>query len=181
MLAAGARYLETRARSVAEFRRHLVGAGYRPELVEATIARLTDLGFLDDDAFATAWVEARDRSRPRGATALRSELRAKGIDEATIRRVIAEREPVPDVTFDGPSADEAAAERLLERRGRAILRVADPRVRRERAYGLLARSGFGPDVAASAAARFVRTADEAAADDLAGDVDAAFDPESGAP
>ena len=71
VLAAAARFLETRARSVAEVRRRLLGAGYRPDLVEGAIVRLSDLGFLDDGAFATAWVEARDRSRPRGTAALR--------------------------------------------------------------------------------------------------------------
>ena len=33
---------------------------------------------LDDEAFARAWVESRDRARPRGERALRAELRQKG-------------------------------------------------------------------------------------------------------
>lgn len=181
VLAAAARYLEARARSVAEVRRHLGRAGYRADLVDAAILRLTALGYLDDAAFATSWVEARDRSRPRGATALRSELRSKGVDEATVRQVLEEREPLPGGQRDGGSADEAAAERLLERRGRAILRLSDPRARRDRAYGLLARSGFGPDVAAAVATRFLRAGDEAAAGGAGEDDDVPFDPESGPP
>lgn len=181
VLAAAARYLETRARSIAEVRRHLVGAGYRAVLVDATIARLTELGYLDDAAFATAWVEARDRARPRGASALRSELRAKGIDDATVRQVLEEREPTPDEARDGGSADEAAAERLLGRRGGQLLRLPDSRARRERAYALLARAGFGPDVAASVAARFVREAAERGPGGPPEDGDEGFDPESGAP
>ena len=45
--------------------------------------RLTELGMLDDATFARAWVESRDRARPRGERAIRDELRRKGIDRAT--------------------------------------------------------------------------------------------------
>jgi hypothetical protein len=60
---------------------------------------------------------------------------------------------------DTPSADEAAAERLLARHARALDRVADPRARRQRAYALLARNGFDPATCASASAALMRGAD----------------------
>ena len=62
-----------------------------------------------------------------------------------------------------PSADEAAAIRLLERNSRMLARVVDPRARRQRAYALLARNGFDPGVCAALAARVVE-ASEAEAD-----------------
>ena len=71
VLEAAARFLEARSRSVAEVRRRLRRAGYRAELVEGAIARLAELGMLDDAAFARAWMESRDRARPRGEIALR--------------------------------------------------------------------------------------------------------------
>lgn len=165
MLEAGLRFLETRPRSIGEVRRRLTGAGYRTELVEGAIARLTDLGILDDEAFARAWVESRDRARPRGTIALRRELRLKDVEAATIEAVLAERDS--DAGARGglavagadtgaaavPGADEAAAERLLSRHARALARIADPRARRRRAYALLARNGFDPETAATAAAR----------------------------
>ena len=46
---------------------------------------------LDDEAFARAWVESRDRARPRGERAIREELRLKGVDRASIDLVLAER------------------------------------------------------------------------------------------
>ena len=73
MLAAAGRFLEARPRSTDEVRRRLGEAGYRGDLVEGAIARLTELGFLDDAGFARSWVESRDRARPRGARALRDE------------------------------------------------------------------------------------------------------------
>ncbi len=54
--------------------------------------------------------------------------------------------------------DEAAARRLLERRRRDLDRVADPRKRRARAYALLARNGFSPDIAARLAAETIEGA-----------------------
>jgi regulatory protein len=156
VLEAAARFLEARARSVAEVRRRLTRAGYRPALVESAITRLLELGMLDDDAFARSWVESRDRARPRGERALRQELALKGVDRSTVDLVLGERrEAVPGPPAeDGPilSADEAAAERLLERNARSLARVVDPRQRRQRAYALLARNGFDPDVCRTVAA-----------------------------
>ena len=65
VLEAAARFLEVRSRSVVEVRRRLGRAGYRAELVEGAIIRLTELGMLDDEAFGRAWIESRDRARPR--------------------------------------------------------------------------------------------------------------------
>lgn len=175
VLAAAARFLEVRARSVDEVRRRLGEAGYRSDLVAAAIARLIELGMLDDEAFARAWVESRDRARPRGARALSAELRRKGIDQAAINAVLAERDgqgddadgaaeevarraspdapvfghhrPRPGSQLEaGERADTAAARRLLTRHAAALARVTDPRKRRQRAYGLLARNGFAPDL-----------------------------------
>ncbi len=157
VLEAAARFLEPRARSVAEVRRRLTGAGYRVALVEGAITRMLELGMLDDEVFARAWVESRDRARPRGERAIRQELGLKGVDRTTVDLVLAERReaaagmPADD---DGPasSPDEAAAQRLIARNARSLGRVADPRQRRQRAYALLARNGFDADVCRTVAA-----------------------------
>jgi regulatory protein len=151
VLDAAARFLETRSRSVAEVRRRLTTAGYRADLVEGAIARLGDLGMLDDEAFARAWVESRDRARPRGERALRDELRLKGIDRAIADTVLLER--LGEAGELAP--DRAAAERLIEKHTRSLARIEDPRRRRERAYALLARNGFDPETAREVAARVV--------------------------
>ena len=163
VLDAAARLLEARPRSTAEVRRRLTTAGYRGDLVGAAIVRLTELGYLDDASFAQAWVESRDRAHPRGEHALRQELRLKGVDRQIVDGVLADRRAVrqPDANDPGGSGDhetspdQAGAERLLERRSASLLREADPRRRRARAYALLARNGFDPETASLAAARFV--------------------------
>jgi len=161
VLEAAARFLEARSRSVHEVRRRLGSAGYRTELVEGAIGRMTELGMLDDAVFARAWVESRDRARPRGERAIREELRLKGIDRATIDVVLGERRDRAleagsaddgDGDLAPPSADRTAAERLLAKNARALARVADARQRRQRAYALLARHGFDPETCREVAA-----------------------------
>ncbi len=159
---AAARFLEARPRSVAETRRRLTDAGYQAALVDDVLVRLEELGYLDDEAFARAWVESRDRAHPRGEGALRRELALKGIATDLVAAVLAERRaPAPDEPAGlepgaGPSAFEPYRERvavdpdldgalrLLARRSAALLREPDPRRRRQRAYALLARQGFDP-------------------------------------
>lgn len=164
VLEAAARFLEVRSRSISEVRRRLGGAGYRADLVDGAIVRMTELGMLDDEAFARSWVESRDRARPRGERAIREELRLKGIDRETIDLVLGERRDRAVATADAvaeesdgdagepASADRNAAERLLAKNARALARVVDPRQRRQRAYTLLARHGFDPETCREVAA-----------------------------
>ena len=162
VLDAAARFLQARPRSTAEVRRRLGEAGYRTDLVEEAIARLAMLGYLDDESFARAWVESRDRARPRGERALRAELRRKGVADDVVATIIEDRAS-PDAgglaeADAGGGPDDVAAARLLERRGAAAAREADPRRRRARAYALLARNGFDPEVAGRAVAAWLAAA-----------------------
>lgn len=68
------------------------------------MARLGDLGYLDDAAFAQAVV--RRRGGARGPRALAAELAAKGIDRAGIAAALEQA---------GPEAQLEAATRLAER------------------------------------------------------------------
>ena len=156
VLEAAARFLEARARSIDEVRRRLGRAGYRPELVEGAIGRLAELGMLDDATFARAWVESRDRARPRGERALRHELALKGIDRELSAEILEQRRDAADA--DGPGIDVEAARRVVARNARALERAADPRARRQRAYALLARNGFDAGVCAAVSAESVRDA-----------------------
>lgn len=161
VLEAAARFLQARPRSVAEVRRRLGGAGYRAELIEGAIAKLIEFGVLDDEMFARAWVESRDRARPRGERVIRQELIEKGIERETIDVVLGERRDSAPASAPtaGPgdeavvlTADRSAAERLLAKNQRSLDRVMDPHQRRQRAYALLARHGFDPETCREVAA-----------------------------
>ena len=186
---AAARFLEARMRSVHETRQRLLQAGYPAPLVEEVIGRLVGIGYLDDAAFARAWIESRDRAHPRGATALRRELTLKGVTPDLIRQALAERHtrgapaaafapPVTaaaavqgtggtgrDAAADAPDADRAAARRVLDRRSGVLLREADPRRRAGRAYALLARNGFDPDTCREAVREWAARQPSATPDD----------------
>ncbi len=160
VLDAALRFLEARQRSEAEVRRRLTEHGYRSDLVDGAITRLTEVGILDDAAFAAAWIASRDRAHPRGERALRRELVLKGLERSVIDAAMEDRRGTGSDAAD--DVDEAAARRLIERNAAALQRIADPRSRRQRAYALLARHGFDPDVAG----RVARELAEPATDDL---------------
>jgi regulatory protein len=147
---AAAAFLAVRPRSVAETRRRLRHLGYRQQLVDIVVSRLVELGYLDDAAFSRAWVESRDRARPRGQDALRRELALKGVARSVIDEVLSERTE----SALGRRPDESAALLLLERRRAALGREANPARRRQKAYALLARHGFDSQVCAAVAAAF---------------------------
>lgn len=173
VMEAAAAFLSVRPRSIEETRRRLRHLGYPHGLVDEVVERLAELRYLDDEAFARWWVESRDRARPRGTVALRRELALKGVAREAIDRVLDERSaagalgmpgrdaaghvPLPDERAD---PEREAAERLLGRRAASLRREPDPRRRRQKAYALLARNGFTPDLCADVARSF---ADEAGA------------------
>lgn len=157
---AAAAYLAARPRTVSQTLGHLRRLGYPAPLCQRTVDRLVEMTYLDDLALARSWVASRDRSRPRGEFVLRRELAERGVPDLTIEEVLHERRIAPAAPADPGGDDDpgqrdlAAALRLLERRAAALDRDPDPRRRRQRAYALLARNGFGPDVCARALAGF---------------------------
>ncbi len=175
VMAAAAALLATRSRTAHELRTRLVRLGYPASLVDQTLDRLLALGYLDDEAYARAWIAGRDRSRPRGASALRGEMLRKGLPRDLVEAALSERDDATDATRQGEgspdgrriaaSADQAAARRLLERRRAALGRVGDPRKIRQRAYALLARNGFDPGICAEVTRSFVPEAVDIDADD----------------
>lgn len=140
---AAARYLGPRPRSVLEVRRHLMKKRYDEREVSAAIARLRELGHLDDAAFARYWLGQRARFRPKGSFALKSELRAKGVDSAIVDEVMGEGSE----SGEGAAAEAALATRLPRW---AHLDAAD---RRAKAQAFLRQRGFPYDVIEEVLAR----------------------------
>ncbi|MAG36981.1 MAG: RecX family transcriptional regulator [Dehalococcoidia bacterium] len=130
-MAASLRLLSQRARSVAELRTRLLHQGRPPAIVERVIARLKELEYLDDAAFAQRWVETRQRTSPRGAVLLHRELQQHGID-----RHVAEQAVASTAGDAHAQARRAAAPRL------ARLANADFEIFARRLGGFLTRRGF---------------------------------------
>lgn len=127
---AALRFLAPRPRSEREIRQRLARHDFEGDRVDRVVARLRDSGLVDDAAFAAYWVESRDRHRPRGALALRSELAAKGLDRGVVDTALEDR------TDDSEGAYVAGHARL-----RALARL-DERAFRQRLGEHLRRRGF---------------------------------------
>jgi regulatory protein len=118
----------TRAQLAAALRRR----GIPAEAAEAVLARFTDVGLIDDAAFARAWVESRHYSRGLSRRSLSAELRRKGVEREEIREAVDTLDPEQEV---------ATARRLVEQK-MAGTRGQPPEVRARRAAGTLARRGY---------------------------------------
>ncbi|WP_239521164.1 regulatory protein RecX [Blastococcus saxobsidens] len=111
-----------------------------PEEAAATVLdRFTEVGLIDDAAFARAWVNSRQAGRGLARRALSSELRAKGVDPEVAAEAV---ELVDD------EDERAAAHRLVERRARSMSRL-DRTTATRRLMGMLARKGYSGGLAAA--------------------------------
>jgi regulatory protein len=121
---------KTRAQLAQALRRR----GIPAEAAEAVLARFTDVGLIDDAAFARAWVESRHYSRGLSRRSLSAELRRQGVQTEEIREAVDILDPEQEV---------ATARRLAEQK-MAGTRGQPPEVRVRRAAGTLARKGYPP-------------------------------------
>lgn len=81
-------FLSFRPRSREEVRRYLKGKAIEPEVIEGVMQRLDRLELVNDHDFASFWIENRDQFSPRGAQALKNELRMKGIQRDIIDELV---------------------------------------------------------------------------------------------
>jgi regulatory protein len=77
-------FISYRPRSQAEVERKLRKHEVDEIVIAEVVERLTRGGLLNDEDFARRWVEDRGAFRPRGAYALRVELRRKGLPDTSI-------------------------------------------------------------------------------------------------
>lgn len=81
-------FLSFRPRSRTEIRQYLRRKNTPPELIEAVFERLDRLELVNDRDFASFWIENRDQFNPRGAQALKHELRAKGVTGEVVDELV---------------------------------------------------------------------------------------------
>jgi regulatory protein len=123
-------FLSYRPRSEAEMRRKLNEQGFEAAVLDATIQRLKENGFLGDEKFAQDWVENRSTFRPRSKRLLALELRQKGVAEEEIQKALAESEDENSLAYQTATA---YARRLAS---------ADWETFRKRLGAYMARRGF---------------------------------------
>jgi len=128
------RLLTAEPRTRAELAQALRRGSIPPDAAEAVLGRFTDVGLIDDAAFARAWVESRHYSRGLSRRTLSVELRRHGVNTDEIREAVGSLDPEQEV---------ATARRLVEQK-MASTRGQPPEARARRAAGLLARKGYPP-------------------------------------
>ena len=131
--------LTGQARSRKELADKLAKRGVPDELASQLLDRFTEVGLVDDAAFARQWVESRHRSRGLAPMALKQELRRKGVDDEATSAAL---EQIDD------DAQRVAARALVDKKLRS-LRGLDPQVATRRLAGLLARKGYPAGMAFS--------------------------------
>lgn len=151
------RLLAAAARPRAGLAAALARKGIPSEAAERVLDRLTEVGLIDDEAYAQSFVASRHRHGALGADALRDQLRRKGVDAPIAASAVA-------VVDRDAEYDRARA--FLERRvDSAMAHGAD--TARRRLLGLLARRGYPADLAQ----RVVREAIEGYEADTDSDAD----------
>src|SRR3972149_6940047 len=86
---AATNYLVYRPRSEPELRERLRRRGFSTDSIEAVIAKLKRLKYVDDAAFAEFWKDNRESISPRSQALTRLELRQKGIADDIIDQTVA--------------------------------------------------------------------------------------------
>jgi regulatory protein len=129
--------LKFRQRSTKEIGLRLKQKQFEDPVIKETIAFLKDHAFIDDAAFARAWIDSRLK-KPLGIRRIKEELRIKGIDNNIIdsninqtRRDYSEEEVVSRIAAD-----------KLKQTPKGI----EPQKAKRRIFSYLLRRGFSPGV-----------------------------------
>ena len=125
-------FLGFRPRSQSEVERYLRDKGYDAPIIDDTIRHLIDKQYVNDEAFATFWLENREQFKPRGARALRYELRQKGLADNVIDNALQDLEE-SELAWDAVQSKLRRWQNLSEEQFRKKL------------LGFLSRRGFNYD------------------------------------
>jgi regulatory protein len=124
--------LTGRARSRRELADKLRSRNVPDEIATRLLDRFTEVGLIDDAAFARQWVESRQAGKGLAKRALSDELRRKGVDPEVTREALDELDP---------HVEEAAARRLVRKKLPSMRRL-DHATATRRLAGMLARKGY---------------------------------------
>lgn len=130
------RQLTMAPRSRRQLADKLRAKGCTDEVAAVVLDRMSEVGLIDDEAFAAMVVRSQHATRGLGRRAIAQELRRKGVDDELIREQL-------DQIADGDERERAMA---LARRKARTLRGLDYPVQQRRLAGMLARKGYPPSL-----------------------------------
>ncbi len=138
VFATALKILAARPRSERQLRERLLSTPWaEPEAVDSCIERLTELGYVNDRAFAETYANHRVTMKPVGRSRVARELAGKKVARETINKAL-------DDVFEEAS-EEALIDRAIEKRVRTHGRPED-QGGSKRMFDHLARLGFQYDL-----------------------------------
>ncbi len=135
-LDAALRFVAIRLHSQAELRRKLLRHEYGEDLIDAVLADLKRLGYVDDEKFALAKASSAAQRKHHGRRRALQELAKAGVKSDVASRAA-------DEVYSQTDSTQMARELALKHVGR--LSRLDPAVARRRLAGMLQRRGFDYD------------------------------------
>ena len=128
------RSISRRDRTVAEVRGFLERKEVTPAAIDHALSELSDAGWLDDERFAQRFAEDKRSIERWGSERIERELRRRGVPADAIAAAAGEQDP------DGELA--AAIDILAQKAG-----PLEGEGERDRAWRLLVRKGYEPELA----------------------------------
>ncbi|MBN2103987.1 RecX family transcriptional regulator [bacterium] len=129
--------LSYRARSVEEIRDRLNQKGYDDRIVNSIVEDFLRVGLLNDESFASAYIQTRMIQRPASKRLLIQELKKKGVKESMAARVVTEGY--------GEKSEIEVAKSLIELRFKRFRR-GDRLKNKKKISDFLIRRGFDWDI-----------------------------------
>jgi regulatory protein len=120
---------------VAEVRERLARTELPADEIDAAVAELIELGYLDDARYARVFTEDKRNLEDWGTERIERALRERGVERALIASAL------------GDAPDQEEDQRALALLRRRFPRPSDDPRERERALGVLIRKGYESDVA----------------------------------
>lgn len=109
------------------------------EVAEAVLDRMTEVGLVDDEAYAGMLVRSQQAGRGLARRALARELRTKGVDDEIAQATLEQLDP---------QSERDRAEQLVAKKLRSMHGLEAP-VQTRRLAGMLARKGYPADLSMS--------------------------------
>jgi SOS response regulatory protein OraA/RecX len=131
------RQLSMAPRSRAQLEKKLRQRGCEDDVAARVLDRLTEVGLVDDEAYAQMLVRAKQSDKGLARRALAHELRKQGIDQEIADEALGQV---------GAGDERLRAEQLVAKKLRSMRGLA-PDVQTRRLAGLLARKGYSGEVA----------------------------------
>jgi len=124
-------------RTRAQLATTLARRGVPEDAARQVLDRMTEVGLIDDQAFADQWVSSRSGSRGLARRALRHELTHRGVDPQAVEEALGQLDDEMEYT---------AASDLVRRKLRTMDRV-EPQARVRRLVSMLGRKGYSSSLA----------------------------------